>query len=893
MGIDVNTNIIMRRVLVTLFVLSVCIHLVLFHFNVLHARDDQFELKVLTYNIWGWNPPFERRLDLIIRGIADLDPDLVGLQEVMESPDSDGSDNSALIIANRLEELTGKRWYLYKQNSHNFGDSVFGFGILSQFPIFQKGYRFIPRGEFDRILQWAQVETPIGFINFYNTHLSYGDQWEIRIEQAVKIKEYIQEDDTTTLHMSTIMCGDFNDRPGTVPIATFTLEEPHSVWFYDTWEVMHPGELGYTAPIWEPSMRIDYVFLKAGENGAVTTSQLVFDEPDSNGLYPSDHIGVFTTIEYDVNVFDVQLMTPIAGDTVSGTVPVSWVVSGTTEPVNTSLWISPDDGLTWENLFWNEPTGENTFEWNTQNHPDGTQYRLKVYVQGTTEVGMFESPETFAINNPGNATPEVEILSPEEDVVVSGEWLVRWFAEDADGDELTCSMYYSSDGGVTWQPLFTDLQDVSEYVWNTLLFANGPYYRLAFHCSDDSVAVSDTTETFEVYNERAAVIPTQQFYHALGNGDATLRANVIEPDQLTGDLYRITFDDSTFEYKVYDVITVDTGENLVENAVELDGVTEGPLFDGVRLMIEDRERAEIDTENTGWIIGSSTLEMNMYLPIINIGAEELAGYPYPADYRIAFFDHIVDTSSAAFGAPAVPMMFKVWNITESKEVNVIFSDFDDDQTLSRLDEIFILEEENDESLLTWAIFIGGQPNAVVPRPGDMFVFRTLKPLSGEDVHEFRATLTPVDVAWIEVTPEEVILLLRDEQQFEAEEYGVDGLPIVPPITPLWSTDGGVITSEGLYTATTAGDFRVTAAVADGSVEGTAMVHVLSCTVYGDGNDDGVVDVSDVLSTVNYIIGYDPEPFHVSCVDCNDDGHINIFDVVGLVSVILGYGTCGP
>ena len=852
------------------------------------ANDGSFELKVLTYNIWGWNQPVDKRLEMIAKGIAELDPHLVGLQEVMESPDSDGSDNSAFIIANRLEELTGKKWFLYKQNSHNFGDAVFGFGILSTFPIFQRGYRYIPRGEFNRILQWSQIETPIGFVNFYNTHLSYGDQWETRIEQVKKIKGFIQEDGTTTLHMSTIMCGDFNDRPGTIPITTFTQEDPNAIWFFDTWELMHPGDPGYTVPAWDPSMRIDYVFLRADENGVVKTSQLVFDEPDSSGTYPSDHLGVLSTMEYTVNVFTLQLITPHARDTVSGVVPISWEMSGMTEPVKTTLWVSSDDGQIWAGLFWNEFVTENTYYWDTRSHPDGTQYRLKIYAQGSTEVGMDETGGTFAVNNPGNAIPEIKILSPEEGDVISGEWFVNWSAEDADGDVLTFSTDYSSDNGATWKSLFADLQDTDEFVWDTPSFANGPSYRLVFLCSDDSVVVSDTTGLFEVFNKRAAIIPTQQFYHAQGNSHASIKANVIDPGQLTEDLYRITFNDSHYSHMIYGVFNMDTGEKVVENAKELDGVTEGPLFDGMRLVIEDLEQAEIDYGGSGWAVGTSTLELTVYLPVIHSGSEVIEGYPYPADYGITIFDHIVDTSVSAYGASEIPMMFTVWNLTEEKESDVLFVDADNDHTISRLDEIFILEpSDHDGFQLTWAIFFGGRPDATLPQPGDEFVFKTFKPLSGDDGYEFRATLTPVELARIEVTPGSVHLLLNEQQQFSAAGYGMDGLPIIPPVTPVWSTDGGTISANGLYTATIPGDFIVTVSVIGSSVTGEATVHVNSCAVLGDVNCDGHVDMADVVSTVNFILGLDPSPFDASCADYNGDGQVDILDVILIIQIILG------
>jgi hypothetical protein len=120
------------------------------------------------------------------------------------------------------------------------------------------------------------------------------------------------------------------------------------------------------------------------------------------------------------------------------------------------------------------------------------------------------------------------------------------------------------------------------------------------------------------------------------------------------------------------------------------------------------------------------------------------GYPQPADYNITLFDHVVDTSSTAYGAPAVPMKFTVRNFTENRQANIIFLDTNGDQALSLFDEIFILEPDSLSNLrLTWSISFTGSPNDTPPQPGDEFVFKTLKPITQEDVFEFRATLTSV------------------------------------------------------------------------------------------------------------------------------------------------------
>ena len=58
----------------------------------------------------------------------------------------------------------------------------------------------------------------------------------------------------------------------------------------------------------------------------------------------------------------------------------------------------------------------------------------------------------------------------------------------------------------------------------------------------------------------------------------------------------------------------------------------------------------------------------------------------------------------------------------------------------------------------------------------------------------------------------------------------------------------------------------------------------TCTV-GDYNEDGTINVLDIVQMVNYILG--PGNGDEHCGDVNDDGTLNILDVVLIVNIILG------
>lgn len=55
---------------------------------------------------------------------------------------------------------------------------------------------------------------------------------------------------------------------------------------------------------------------------------------------------------------------------------------------------------------------------------------------------------------------------------------------------------------------------------------------------------------------------------------------------------------------------------------------------------------------------------------------------------------------------------------------------------------------------------------------------------------------------------------------------------------------------------------------------------------GDVNEDGLVDISDVVATVSHILGDTPSVFNRVAADVNEDSIIDISDVVGIVNIIL-------
>ncbi|MDD5694309.1 MAG: FISUMP domain-containing protein [Bacteroidales bacterium] len=55
---------------------------------------------------------------------------------------------------------------------------------------------------------------------------------------------------------------------------------------------------------------------------------------------------------------------------------------------------------------------------------------------------------------------------------------------------------------------------------------------------------------------------------------------------------------------------------------------------------------------------------------------------------------------------------------------------------------------------------------------------------------------------------------------------------------------------------------------------------------GDVNEDGLVNVLDIITMVNYIMGSNPSPFNMDAADINADEGINVLDIIALVNIIM-------
>jgi len=278
-------------------------------------------LRVVTLNLWGTQPPLDARLALAVRQLAALAPDVVCLQEVRPL-DGRAGRTTADVIAEGL----GMRAHYEVAVAWEDG----AHGVL---PAGQEGLAVIarqihetrvlalpePRPADARILLSAAVDSAGGPIWVHTAHLHYRlDDGVARERQVLAIDDAIRALRSSDSPPQ-ILCGDFNATADSDEIrflrglTTLAGRRTH---FQDAWLRLHrepgPGDGPAQGITWSSEneltrplrsldidRRIDYVFAtsrKKDGRGTVLRSEVVLVERE-DGVCASDHYGVLADVQ--------------------------------------------------------------------------------------------------------------------------------------------------------------------------------------------------------------------------------------------------------------------------------------------------------------------------------------------------------------------------------------------------------------------------------------------------------------------------------------------------------------------------------------------------------------------------------------------------------------------
>lgn len=282
-------------------------------------------LRVVTLNLWGNEPPLDRRLDLATRQLAELDVDVVGIQEVRPL-DGRAGRTTADVLGERLGmqvvHSVSLRWDDDQLRAGMPGGQE-GLAILSRYPVLDTRTLALPeaRPTEARILLSAQLDTPAGPIWCHVTHLHYRlDDGVAREQQVVAIDDAIRQLGRHADSPPQILMGDFNATADSDEMrflrGLHTLAGRRTHW-QDAWLRLHPepqpGDTPAQGITWasdneqtrplrslDLDRRIDYVLVttrKKDGRGTIHRCEVVLTDRDDVGVCASDHYAVLAEIQ--------------------------------------------------------------------------------------------------------------------------------------------------------------------------------------------------------------------------------------------------------------------------------------------------------------------------------------------------------------------------------------------------------------------------------------------------------------------------------------------------------------------------------------------------------------------------------------------------------------------
>ncbi len=266
-------------------------------------------LSVLTLNCWNVSSPYEERMALLREGIEALQPDLIGLQEIIVRPD--GFSQARHVLDDLGYEIVFGPAFAWDEN-HDYAvpeGRDFGFGNVAaaRLPIVDRDWIRLPGSTSGEIRSATAivVSTPDGEVPFVSTHLNWKfDHGNVREQQVVALRDFAWRV-AGDRYLPPIIVGDFNADPDSAEIRFlrgWQSLEGKSAFFEDAWSAAGDGGPGLTWDnrnpfahlVHEPDRRIDYIFVGFDhDRGRVNVEdcRIVMNEA-RNGVYPSDHFGL-------------------------------------------------------------------------------------------------------------------------------------------------------------------------------------------------------------------------------------------------------------------------------------------------------------------------------------------------------------------------------------------------------------------------------------------------------------------------------------------------------------------------------------------------------------------------------------------------------------------------
>ena len=246
--------------------------------------------------------------------------------------------------------------------------------------------------------------------------------------------------------------------------------------------------------------------------------------------------------------------------------------------------------------------------------------------------------------------------------------------------------------------------------------------------------------TIQVVETNGSAVPSSDYYVDTLRG----RIRAARPNSLPASSYKISFLYNPVFESPYIFGNPYISGNHVAEAKDADN------FNGVELYFNNEWSIQVLDSLSGWNTGTRQYNYTFSTVNIELPGLLLVAHRNPSDYEIRFSDRIIDTSSTLYDAPAVPVNFTVFNVTDNQKVDFIFDDFDYNGVLSQFDQLLFFERDKvtGQQMYTWSMYFTlpfNRPDTVFQfTTGDVLRVFTTKPFRNGDIWKFSVKKPEVD-----------------------------------------------------------------------------------------------------------------------------------------------------
>lgn len=442
--------------------------------------------------------------------------------------------------------------------------------------------------------------------------------------------------------------------------------------------------------------------------------------------------------------YSVSLVSPNGG-IISGEVPITWNYTGSDPGAKVLIEYSSNRGVSWRALTWDHPVSQ-PYTWNTSGVRDGVNYLLRMVAHNADLSRYYYdlTDQRFTINNPANAQPELALNLPFEGTTVRTSPLpISWVSEDADNATLEVAVSYSlNPAGPFTQIVSNSYANGSHtYNWNFSQVPNASTYYLRVTASDGNSDTTLVSGSFAIDQEAGHYL-SGAFQQVAGKGTPDFLLQVVDPAQLTGHTYELTFTvphpDSTKFITVRDILT---GFNVVSDYPISPGVST-PLFDGLKLGVTDTP-ADVNPAKSGFNRAALDSAVDF-----TWGGLYFNRVKVPLDWYIAFhpldtlpngwYGFPGDTLLNQFGQPRVVCPFELVNVDSIQPGKGLVRDLSPrNDRWDLVESIFLRPQDAVGNQISYQVnfdFATGN----LPGAGDTLWIITDKPVTSADVFRFVA-----------------------------------------------------------------------------------------------------------------------------------------------------------